>query len=616
MGSTDFAIDSQDIRFVVREWLHAEQLSQHSRFEAFDADTLDLMLQESEKFSAEVLFPTRTETDREGCRVEDGRVRMPKCLTKPYQQSYKLGWGSLCSDPDYGGQGAPVTLGLAVSEATVAGNQAITSFFALTSGAARLILSFGAQDLKDRYVPHLLSGRFNGTMCLSEAHAGSDVGAALTSAVPLGDGSYRIKGTKSWISNGDADLVENTIHAVLARVEGAPAGTKGLTLFAVPRVHVKDDGSLGDSNDVDVPSIESKMGLHGSPTCVVKFGENDGCIGWPLGGEGQGMPCMFQMMNEARIGTATIGLGIGSLAAQNTTAYAKERVQGPHITKMRDPDTPRVPIIEHPAVRFNLLQMRARVEAMRALMFKATFLLDEISVTDDPEMQASKQNLVDLLTPMCKGWCTEVGLEVVQTGIQVLGGVGYTKDFPMEQLYRDLRVAPIYEGTTDIQALDLVGRKMMQNQGALFVALLQQIGEFLPSLGEHPRLASLGKIYENYCDTLSDLALGTQEVMQIRGIEGVVLHATPFLMFCSSVTAGWLLLQQAVVAHDCLEKLKHEHGIGDLDTTEFLKENPQARFYENKLITTQFFVEAVIPQYEGLMAAAKRRNYDPLDIVF
>ena len=616
MGSTDFAIDSQDIRFVVREWLHAEQLSRHSRFKAFDADTLDLMLQESEKFSGEVLFPTRKATDREGCRVEDGRVRMPKCLTAPYQQSYELGWGSLTSDPEYGGQGAPVTLGLAVREATVAGSQALTSFFALTSGAARLILSFGAQDLKDRYVPHLLSGRFNGTMCLSEPHAGSDVGASITSAVPTGDGSYHIKGTKSWISNGDADLVENTIHAVLARVEGAQAGTKGLTLFAVPRVHVNDNGSLGDSNDVDVPSIESKMGLHGSPTCVVKFGENDGCIGWPLGGEGQGMPCMFQMMNEARIGTATIGLGIGSLAAQNATAYAKERVQGPHITKSRDPDTPRVPIIEHPAVRFNLLQMRARVEAMRALMFKATFLLDEIATTEDLEVRSAKQNLVDLLTPMCKGWCTEVGLEVVQTGIQVLGGVGYTKDFPMEQFYRDLRVAPIYEGTTDIQALDLVGRKMAKNQGALFVALLQQIGEFLPSLGEHPRLAALGRVFEGYCETLSDLALGAQEVMQIRGIEGVALHATPFLMFCSSVTAGWLLLQQAVVAHDRLEALKREHGIGDLETPEFLKENPQAQFYENKLITIQFFVEAVIPQYEGLMAAAKRRNYDPLDIVF
>ncbi len=616
MGSTDFAIDSQDIRFVVREWLQAEQLSRHSRFEAFDADTLDLMLQESEKFSAEVLFPTRTETDREGCRVENGRVRMPQCLTEPYQKAYELGWGSLCSDPDYGGQGAPVTLGLAVHEATIAGNQALTSFFALTSGAARLILSFGAQELRDRYVPHMLSGRFNGTMCLSEPHAGSDVGAALTSAEPLGDGSYRIKGTKSWISNGDADLAENTIHAVLARVKGAPEGTKGLTLLAVPRVHVNDDGSLGESNDVDVPSIENKMGLHGSPTCVVKFGENDGCIGWPLGAEGQGMACMFQMMNEARIGTATIGLGIGSLATQNATAYAKERLQGAHITKMRDPETPRVPIIEHPAVRLNLMQMRARVEAMRALMFKATLLLDEIAVLDDSEARAAKQNLVDLLTPMCKGWCTEVGLEVVQTGIQVLGGVGYTKDFPMEQLYRDLRVAPIYEGTTDIQALDLVGRKMTQNQGALFVALLQQISEFLPDLGEHPRLAALGKVYEGYCDTLSDLALGAQEVMQLRGIEGVALHATPFLMFCSSVTAGWLLLQQAVVAHDRLEELKRERDVGDLETSEFLKENPQARFYENKLITTQFFVEAVIPQYEGMMAAAKRRNYDPLDIVF
>ncbi len=614
MSSTDLVVDLPEIRFVVNEWLRVAQLSEQERYQAFDAETVDLMLQESATFATEVVAPTRQETDRQGSWMEDGRVKVADCMKTPYRQAYELGWGSITSDPEYGGQGAPSTLGLAVNEGLIGGNQAVSSFFGLTEGCARLILSFGTEALKRKYVPHMLSGRFNGTMCLSEPQAGSDVGAATTTAEPQDDGTYLIKGTKVWISNGDSDLVENTIHAVLARIKGAGPGTGGLSLFLVPRLLVNEDGSLGEPNDVGVGSIEHKMGLHGSPTCVMNFGEAGHCRGWLLGQEHKGMSEMFQMMNEARLATAALGLGLASAAHQNALSYAKERLQGSHISQMRVPDAPRVAIVEHPAVRFNLMQMRARVEAMRALLYGTTFELDQVHQASSPEAAKPHQDLVELLTPMCKGFCTETGIETINIGIQVLGGVGYTQDFPLEQLFRDARVTAIYEGTTDIQALDLVGRKMTAHNGALFMNLLTRFGEFIGAHQSHPRLGPLCSTWEASCSTLSDLALSAQKVVLTRGMEGVALYATPFLMFTSAVTASWFLLQQGRVASDRLDELAQAHG-ADPDDEAFLREHEDARFYSTKLRTVRFFLESVVPQFEAPLAGARQQNYDPLDIL-
>ncbi len=614
MSSTDLVVDLPEIRFVLNEWLKVAKLSEQERFQAFDAETVDLMLQEAATFATDVVAPTRQETDRKGAWMEDGRVKVAECMREPYRQAYELGWGSITSDPDFGGQGAPSSLGLAVNEGLIGGNQAVSSFFGLTEGCARLILSFGTEELKRKYVPHMLSGRFNGTMCLSEPQAGSDVGASTTLAEPQDDGTYLIKGTKVWISNGDSDLVENTVHAVLARIKGAGPGTGGLSLFLVPRVLVEDDGSLGAPNDVGVGSIEHKMGLHGSPTCVMNFGEQGTCRGWLLGREHKGMSEMFQMMNEARLATSALGLGLASAAHQNALSYAKERLQGAHISQMRNPEAPRVAIVEHPAVRFNLMQMRARVEAMRALLYGTTFELDQARSAATPEAAQPHQDLVELLTPMCKGFCTETGIETINIGIQVLGGVGYTQDFPLEQLFRDARVTAIYEGTTDIQALDLVGRKMTMNNGALFMNLLTRFGEFIAENHSHPRLGPLCKTWEASCSNLSDLALSAQKVIQSRGMEGVALYATPFLMFTSAVTASWFLLQQGRIASDRLDELAQAQG-ADPDDTAFLQEHEEARFYHSKLKTVRFFLEGVVPQFEASLTGAKHHNYDPLDIL-
>ncbi len=616
MSSTELTLDQRDISFAAQEWLKIGQLSESEKFAEFDQDTLDLMVQEGIRFAIDVVSPTRSESDREGCRIEDGRVKVPKCLHEPYQQSYELGWASMGVSQEYGGMGAPATLVLIVNEAMNGANLGLSMFFGLTSGAADLIDTYGSDSLKQKYVAKMYQGKFTGTMCLSEPQAGSDVGAGTTSAESVEDGVYKIKGSKCWISSGDSDLGENVIHAVLARVKGAPDGTKGLSLFVVPHTRVNDDGSLGDWNDVTVVSIEDKLGIHASPTAVLNFGENDDCLGWIIGEEGQGISSMFLMMNGARIYTGLIGLALGGAAYENAKTYAQERVQGINISKIRDPDAPRVTIVEHPAVRLNLINMKAKVEAMRALLYYTVFQLDLELIAKTDEERQKAQNMVDLLTPMCKGWCTEVGLDVVQVGIQVLGGVGYTKDFPMEQLYRDARIAPIYEGTTDIQALDLVGRKMLQQGGMLFQQLMERFSQLIGKHSEHPELGGVFKTFEAYCETLYETSMGSQEVIKTRGMEGVALYATPFLMFFSSVTAGSLLLEQAVLAAEKLTQIKAEKGIGDLSDSSFLKENEDALFYANKIKTTRYFVEVIIPQFDALLAGGKKQNYDALEITF
>ena len=616
MSSTELTLDQRDIRFAAQEWLKIGQLSESEKFAEFDQDTLDLMVQEGIRFAIDVVSPTRSESDREGCRIEDGRVKVPKCLHEPYQQSYELGWASMGVSQEYGGMGAPATLVLIVNEAMNGANLGLSMFFGLTTGAADLIDTYGSDSLKQKYVAKMYQGKFTGTMCLSEPQAGSDVGAGTTSAESVEDGVYKIKGSKCWISSGDSDLGENVIHAVLARVKGAPDGTKGLSLFIVPHTRVNDDGSLGDWNDVTVVSIEDKLGIHASPTAVLNFGENDDCLGWIIGEEGQGISSMFLMMNGARIYTGLIGLALGGAAYENAKTYAQERVQGINISKIRDPDAPRVTIVEHPAVRLNLINMKAKVEAMRALLYYTVFQLDLELIAKTDEERQKAQNMVDLLTPMCKGWCTEVGLDVVQVGIQVLGGVGYTKDFPMEQLYRDARIAPIYEGTTDIQALDLVGRKMLQQGGMLFQQLMERFSQLIGKHSEHPELGGVFKTFEAYCETLYETSMGSQEVIKTRGMEGVALYATPFLMFFSSVTAGSLLLEQAVLAAEKLTQIKAEKGIGDLSDSSFLKENEDALFYANKIKTTRYFVEVIIPQFDALLAGGKKQNYDALEITF
>ena len=339
-------------------------------------------------------------------------------------------------------------------------------------------------------------------------------------------------------------------------------------------------------------------------------------MGWIIGEELQGISSMFQMMNEARLYTGLIGLSLGGAAFENAMFYSKEREQGTKISKTRNGKSPRVTIVNHPAVRLNLLNMKAKVEAMRALLYFTAFQFDMEKVSNKNEDKIMAQNMVELLTPMCKGWCTEVGLDVVQAGIQVLGGVGYTKDFPMEQLFRDARIAPIYEGTTDIQALDLVGRKMLIQKGMLFQQLMSKFSQLIEKHIDHPQLKNIFKTFEGYCESLYEISINSQEVIKNRGMEGVALYATPFLMFFSSVTAGWLLLQQAVIASKKLKQIKAKKGVNDIDESNFILHNEDALFYSNKIKTVRYYIECIIPQFEVLLVGGKKQNYDALEITF
>ena len=614
MSSTDLVVDSKDILFVLHEWLNAGELSRFARYSDFDEETNTLLLAEGHKFAMERVAPTRAVADREGCQLMNGRAVVPECLHAPYQEAYELGWASIASPAKYGGQGAPRLIQIAINEGLGGGNVGLSMYFALTEGAAELIESFGTEALKETYIGRMVQGEFTGTMCLSEPHAGSDVGSGLTRAEPLADGRYKIKGTKCWISSGDSDLGDNVIHTVLARVKGAPAGTKGLSLFLVPMFHLKDDGSVGESNDVTVANLEEKMGIHCSTTAVLNFGDNDQCYGYLLGAEEKGMAHMFQMMNGARLGVATTGLAVASAAYQNALAYAKERVQGPHISKMREPEAPRVAIIEHPDVRLNLMGMKARVEAIRALLYATGKQLDISIASAEAAEQKAADDMVQILTPMCKGWSTEVGLDVVRTGIQILGGVGYTRDFPMEQLYRDLRIAAIYEGTTGIQALDLLGRKMAANQGALFLNLLGQFNQFSQTHQAHPVLGKTVQQWAKSGEAIAQVAMTLQSLLSKQGIESAALYATPFMMHLAGVTAGFYLLEQSLVAAEKLTALLQVHQVDEDKKATFFKENADAAFYDSKLKTTQFFVKAVLPTFEALTQAVHNESFEALQV--
>ncbi|MEH6636945.1 MAG: acyl-CoA dehydrogenase [Halioglobus sp.] len=615
MSTTELVVDIQDIEFSLFEWLRVDQLQQYPKYADYDAETLKLLVTEGLKFAKEVISPTNMEADREGCTVVDGNAIVPQCLQNPYKQAYELGWASISASQEFGGQGAPAAIGLALSEGILGGNLALGMYFGLTQGAMELIESFGAEDLKNTYCEKMTTGEYTGTMCLSEPQAGSDVGAAKTSAELVEGETYKIKGSKCWISSGDNDLGSNVIHLVLARVQGDPAGTKGLSLFVVPKITVNEDGSLGEANDVTLVSIEHKMGITASATAVLSFGDQDNCYGRLLGEQGAGMRMMFQMMNTERIMVAGMGLGIASAAYQNALAYARERIQGAHIDSHdQGSDAPSVPIIQHPDVRYSLTGMKARVEAIRALLYGACFIEDKLHITEDNEEKQELDDLFQIMTPMCKGWACETGLDVTRTGMQILGGVGFTKDFPMEQYYRDLRISAIYEGTTGIQALDLVGRKMTMSKGRLFMALLGKFAQLYDTNKNHTRLGQDFEIWKEAYDKMTVCSMTLPEMMKDKGLSGAVLYATPFMFLMAAVTASYFLLQQGLVAYDKLEELKKEGGVNEEAMDDFLKENSRAQFYENKLKTLDYFLNVLLPGYLSYSVPILNKNYSALEI--
>jgi alkylation response protein AidB-like acyl-CoA dehydrogenase len=600
-----YKADLREFTFLLFEQFGIDKILGQAPFDAWGPDECKATLAGAYRWVREVTGPLNAIGDHEGCKIVDGHLITPTGFKAAWKSLYEAGWKQLSADPEWGGGGSPRTLQVFVEEMITGSNTAFSMYAALSIGAAEVIESFGTPEQKKLYYPRMLNGEWAGTMCLTEPQAGSDVGSAKTAATSNGDGSYTIHGTKIFISAGDHDLAENIVHLVLARVDGAPAGTKGLTLFIVPKIQTDADGKLGGSNDVSLANIEHKMGINASATCVLNFGDAGTCRGWPVGGDAklnQGMPQMFKLMNSARIGVGIQGLSVASSAFLNAVEYAKERKQGANMAHWKDPTAPRVPIIEHADVRRMLLDMKSRVEGIRALIVKLAQHLDWIEVLRGKDEQKSAYHLgqVDLLVPLVKAYATDQGFRVCETAIQTYGGVGYTKDFPVEQYCRDAKIFSIYEGTNHIQAMDLVGRKLGQAGGANLQAFLGDVAQFVQKHGADATIGPAVKTLALAQEALGGSAMRLLTWFQTGNIGLVPLHANRFLEMMSETTVAWLLLEGAAIA---LEK-KKTVAAG----------HPDVAFYEGKVAAALFYARNVLPSVELKAKLMGEEDKTPIEL--
>jgi len=573
----------RDIRFVLHDVLDFEERYRSYGHEELTRDVLEGILEEGARFAEDVLAPTNRVGDEHGVIFENGKVITPPGFKEAYDRYCKDGWITMTADPQWGGQGLPGGFALAFSEMIISGNMAWKMYSGLTESASHTIASHGSEELKRLYLPKMVKGEWSGTMCLTEAHCGSDLGMLRTRAEPRGDGSYAITGTKIFISAGEHDLTSNIVHLVLARLPDAPPGTKGISLFVVPKFLPDAAGNAGAPNGVACQSVEHKMGIHASPTCVMHF---EGSVGWLVGRANEGLACMFTMMNEARLGVGLQGQGLSELAWQAAIAYANDRLQGRAITGPKVPGKPADPIIVHPDVRRMLLTQKAFVEGGRVLCFLTGREVDNAHLNPDPQTRQAAQDLIAFLTPIVKAFLTEVAMEVTSLAVQVHGGHGFIRQTGVEQLMRDARITPIYEGTNGIQALDLLGRKVFGTRGKSQQAVAARIREAIAKFGSVPEVAPLAAELAKRVDQWDRLTLELG-MAAMKNPEEVGAAATDYLQFSGYVCFGWCWLASAAVA---AKKL----AAGD----------PEADFYKAKLITAQHFFSRLLPRCDAHAAAA------------
>ncbi|MFN7130557.1 MAG: acyl-CoA dehydrogenase [Myxococcales bacterium] len=589
-GVNRYKADLREFQFVLFEQFKLQDVLGKGPFEMWGPDEANAVIKEGYRFATEVLGPINSAGDRQGCRIENGSVKTPEGFKAAWDRCRESGFGMLGISADHGGGGAPHAIQAVMEEMICGANTSFQMYPALARGAAEVIAAFGTPAQQKTYLEKMVSGEWGGTMCLTEPQAGSDVGAARSSAKKNADGTYSIRGTKIFISGGDHDLASNIVHLVLARIDGAAPGTKGLSLFIVPKVRLD-----GTPNDVSVGSIEHKLGINGSATCVLNFGENDRCVGELVGTtEHVGMSQMFKMMNSARIAVGLQGLGIAGTAYLNALEYARDRKQGSSIHQWKDPTAPRVAIIEHGDVRRMLLDMKSRVEGIRAMILKLCVHADratELAGSDD-EKAAYHKGQVELLTPLVKAYSSDQAFRVCETAIQVYGGAGYTKDYPVEQYLRDSKIFSIYEGTNHIQAMDLVGRKLGQSGGAHLMQFMSDVGEFVEKHKSHPELGTAVQTLAAAQEAVTGTAMTFMSWSQEGKLPQIPLVANRFLEMMSELTVGWLLLDAAIIAEEAAKKLDASH--------------PDRKFYEGKKWSALYYarnVVATVPSKAQLIAA-------------
>lgn len=574
----------RDMRFVLHELSGYEDYARLPGFGEIPADLADTILEEAARFASEVLLPLNASGDEEGCRLENGVVYTPKGYPEAYKAFAEGGWTAISAPPEWGGQGLPQLLNKCIEEMHCSTNLAFGLYPGLTHGALLAIEHHASDVLKQAYIPKLVDGTWSGTMCLTEAHCGTDLGLLRTRAVPQGDGSYKITGSKIFISAGEHDLTENIVHLVLARLPDAPAGVKGISMFLVPKFLPDADGKPGTRNGVSCAGIEHKMGIKASATCQMAF---DDATGWLVGEPHKGMRAMFTMMNSERLSVGLQGLGIAEASYQSAAAYARERLQGRSLSGAKYPDKPADPLIVHPDVRRMLMTIRAYVEGCRALCGWVARNMDIADAHPDADTRATAEDFTALMTPVVKALFTDLGFECANLGMQVYGGHGYIRDHGMEQYVRDSRIAMIYEGTNGVQALDLMGRKLPAHGGRLLRSFFHPVKAELDAAEGDDRLAALaGPLSKAF----QGLQLCTGEVAQkgLKDPEEAAAGATDYLRLFGLVALGHMWLKSARVAQAALDA-----GADD------------AEFYHAKLVTARFFMTRLLPQAAGLVAAIR-----------
>jgi len=574
-----------DMTFTLNHVAGLEDVSKLNGYQHADPETVGTILEEAGRFFSEVIAPLNRIGDQQGSVLtEDGSVKTPDGFKEAYRKYVESGWAAAHMPQEWGGGGLPYIVGVAIQEMFKTANMAFALAPTLTHGAVEALERHGSDELKNAYIEKLVSGEWTGTMNLTEPEAGSDVGALRTKAVKQTDGSYRLFGTKIFITWGDQDLTENILHLVLARTPDAPPGTRGISMFLVPKFILDEKGKPGERNDIKVLSLEHKLGIHASPTCVVSYGDNGaGAVGYLVGDEQEGMRNMFTMMNAARVGVGMEGVAIGEAAYQHALDYARERVQGRPIGSDAKAS---VPIIEHPDVRRMLLTMKAYVEAMRSLLYVTAGEGDHMFHGETEERRQLASDRLALLTPIVKAWCTDVGVELASIGVQVHGGMGYVEETGAAQYLRDSRIAPIYEGTNGIQAVDLVLRKVPLENGAVVAGLIVEMSQVVDRMGEYPDLALFREELAVAIQGLAETSTWLGERLAGGEIQSALAGASPYLRQFGTVLGGWLMATAAVAA---------------------LARPPEFEpaFLAEKVNTARFYGQQLLPMANGLVPAVK-----------
>jgi hypothetical protein len=585
-----FKVNAKDLMFILKEQLNYGRLCALHRYKEQNERILDMLVKEAIGFAKGVVDPLNEIGETVGLRFENNRVICPPEFRSVFKQYGADGWTAAARDTEYGGQGFPNMMRIVINDLMYGACQSFNMAPSLTHGAAHLIESFGSHELKETYVPKMFNGTWAGTMCLTEPNAGSNLAALETIAYPEGD-HYKIKGSKIFISWGEHDLTDNIIHLVLAHIDGEPEGVKGISLFVVPKVRVQPDGSLGAPNDVICTGIEEKLGLHASATAALSFGTRDGCIGYLCGEKNKGLAHMFQMMNAARINTGVSGMAMASTAYLNALAYVKERVQGKDVAGRQPGD---VKIINHPDVRRMLLWMKAAVDGMRSMIYTGAFWADLGLELPKGEEKNHYENLTDLMTPIIKAYCSDVGFRVCETAIQCLGGYGYCKDYPLEQYLRDAKIMSLYEGTNGIQSMDLMGRKMSLRGGACLESFNREITRFCEQHGERADLGGHVHALSNAVRRLLEVCAEMKQRNQADPLQWAS-YTYPALMAFGEVIMCWRLLDMAVIAVEALKKKPSD-------------------FYLGKVRQATFFVDITLPHTLASLATCLRTGREVVEM--